>query len=391
MESPDDTRIALGDHEPDNLRGGVLDDALGRPKAAPRAPHSKRFAQSPDSYPSRQRLECGAFSTALGPRFMESHHDAGIAPGDPECAQIPLSRPSPTLSLLDGETAAVRGRFMQTRAARIVAVAVIGLALIGTVLAQRGRGSRRVMSEQPPPPVSPIDPQFKADVFTFARIQYDSAVTWYGTEKWRIDHPDAEWNLSFRLGQLTSMRVDASGRVLHLTDPALFDYPFVYIVEPGDLYFSEDEVKALRQYLLSGGFLMVDDFWGEREWENFYLEIKRVFPEREPQELPLDHPIFHSVFDLKEKPQIPNVGLGTQSQFPGHPAYGITWERPDARTPHYRALFDDRGRMMVVICHNTDLGDGWEQEGDNELYFREFSEKKAYPLGINILFYAMTH
>jgi hypothetical protein len=277
------------------------------------------------------------------------------------------------------------------RTARILGLVLLGGALAGTLFAQRSRSSRRVAPEQSPPPAWPIDPQFKADVFTFVRIQYDSSVTWFGRPKWAIDYQDADLNLSSRLQQLTSMKVDPSGRVLQLTDPALFDYPFIYIVEPGDLYFSDEEVKALRRYLLSGGFLMVDDFWGEREWENFYLEMKRVFPEREPQELRLDHPIFHCVFDLKEKPQIPNVGLGTQSQIPGHPYYGITWERPDARTPHFKALFDDRGRMMAIICHNTDLGDGWEREGENELYFREFSEKKAYPLGINILFYAMTH
>jgi hypothetical protein len=277
------------------------------------------------------------------------------------------------------------------RAARILTLVLLGLTLVGTLFAQRSRSSRRAPPERSPPPERPIDPQFKQDVFTFVRIQYDSSSTWYGYQKWTIDYPDADLNLSSRLQQLTSMKVDPSGRVLRLTDPELFDYPFIYIVEPGDLYFSEDEVKALRRYLLSGGFLMVDDFWGEREWENFYLEIKRVFPEREPEELRLDHPIFHCVFDLKEKPQIPNVGLGTQSLIPGHPAYGVTWERPDARPAHYKALFDDRGRMMAIICHNTDLGDGWEREGDNELYFREFSEKKAYPLGINILFYAMTH
>jgi hypothetical protein len=198
-------------------------------------------------------------------------------------------------------------------------------------------------------------------------------------------------NFSYRLQQLTALKVDPQGKVLRLTDPQLFDYPFIYIVEPGDLIFSEEEVRALRRYLLSGGFLMVDDFWGEAEWANFYEEIKRVFPDREPRELPLDHPIFHCVFDLKEKPQIPNVALGTQSRLSGHPNYGITWERSDARTPHYRAIRDDQERIMVLICHNTDLGDGWEREGENEIYFREFSEKHAYPLGINIVFYAMTH
>jgi hypothetical protein len=111
--------------------------------------------------------------------------------------------------------------------------------------------------------------------------------------------------------------------------------------------------------------------------------MKRVFPEREMQDLDISHPIFHSVFDLKEKPQMPaiNVWLAT----------GRTYERPDARDPEYRAFFDDKGRMMVIACHNTDLGDGWEREGEDARYFRTFSEKQAYPMAINIIFYAMSH
>jgi hypothetical protein len=269
------------------------------------------------------------------------------------------------------------------------------LLLALTLEAQRYGGGRRAPDPRGGAPDWQINPQFKHDVFTFVRIQYDDAGNRWsrrgGWGGWDTDYPDADLNLSFRLQQLTSMQVDPKGKILRLTDPTLFDYPFIYIVEPGDLLFSEEEVQALRRYLLSGGFLMVDDFWGEREYANFYQQIKRVFPNREPQELSLEHSIFHCVFDLKEKPQIPNVGLGTASRWPGHPDYGRTWERSDAREPHYRAISDDQGRIMVLICHNTDLGDGWEREGENEIYFREFSEKWAYPLGINIIFYAMTH
>ena len=241
------------------------------------------------------------------------------------------------------------------------------------------------------------DREFSHDVFTFVRIRYSSG---YGGRRsrggygrgsrgggsWATDYPDSDLNFSFRLHQLTSMEVNPDGLVLELTDPKLFNYPFIYIVEPGSLVFSEEEVKILRNYLLNGGFLMVDDFWGEDEWYNLYYEIKRVFPDREPIELRLDHPIFHAVFDLKEKPQIPSIGAAIQGR-----DYGITWEREDAQIPHYKAIYDDKGRMMAIICHNTDLGDGWEREGEDEWYFREFSEKKAYPLGINIVFYAMTH
>ena len=132
--------------------------------------------------------------------------------------------------------------------------------------------------------------------------------------------------------------------------------------------------------------MMVDDFWGEREWDNFYEQIKRVFPDREPKELDIDHPIFNCVFPLKSKPQIPSI-----HHWYAYQGTGITWERPDAETPHYKGIVDDKDRLMVVICHNTDLGDGWEREGDNIEYFREMSEPKAYPLGINIVFWAMTH
>ena len=224
--------------------------------------------------------------------------------------------------------------------------------------------------------------QFNKDVFTFARIQYSS--NGYGRRggKWRTDYPDADLNLSFRLKQLTSLEVDPDGVILRLTDPELFDYPFIYIIEPGDMFLSEAEVAALRKYLLKGGFLMVDDFWGESEWDNFYREMKRVFPEREPEEVPLEHEIFSIVYPIKEKPMVPSVH-----------AYmgGYRTERYDADEAHYRAIYDDEGRIMAFICHNTDLGDGWEREGVDEGYFREYSEKFCYPLGINIVTYAMTH
>jgi len=227
------------------------------------------------------------------------------------------------------------------------------------------------------------DPEFKEDVFTFVRIRYNSYRGW---GRWATDYPDSDLNFSYRLQQLTSLKVDPDGKVIELTDDALFDYPFIYLLEPGDLVFTDAEVQALRRYLLHGGFLMVDDFWGEAEWDNFYYEIKRVFPDREPTELPLDHPVFHCIYDLAKKPQIPSIGIALAGR-----GYGVTWERPDAKEVHYKGLFDDKGRMMAIICHNTDLGDGWEREGEDPWYFREFSEKWAYPLGINIVFYAMTH
>jgi hypothetical protein len=264
--------------------------------------------------------------------------------------------------------------------------------LAGGLFAQFGNGGYRVrppvdVTDRKGVPDWKIDPDFKDDLFTFVRVKWTST---RGFDIWSTDFPDAELNFSFRLQQLTSMKVNPQPKDLALTDEALFDYPFIYMLEVGSLEFTEEEVVALKRYLLNGGFLMVDDFWGEYAWENFHRQIKRVFPDakQEPQELPLDHEIFRCVYELKEKPQIPGIDDARSARLEGS---NRTWERWDAKEPHYKAIFDDKGRMMVIICHNTDLGDGWEREGEEEWYFHEFSEKKAYPLGINIVFYAMTH
>jgi len=217
------------------------------------------------------------------------------------------------------------------------------------------------------------------DVFTFVRIRYDS---YRGRYRWNTDYPDADLNISYRLQQLTSIKTDPNGKILQLTDPELFKYPFIYIIEPGGMTLSEAEVAALREYLLRGGFLMVDDFWGEAEWENFAFEFGRVFPDRPIEDIPLEHEIFNIVYKIKKKPLIPSV----------HAYQNGNWtERWDALEAHYRGVKDDNGRLMTVICHNTDLGDGWEQEGTDPGYFEEYSERYAYPLGINIVTYAMTH
>jgi hypothetical protein len=280
----------------------------------------------------------------------------------------------------------------------LAALPLLAVVASGVVLAQYPQWRQR----RTPPGVLPddragvpnwrVDERFKNDVFTFVRVEYDSH--WGGGRGrgwgggWATDWPDSDLNFSYRLQQLTSLKVNPDPITLRLTDARLFDYPFLYMIEPGRLLFSEEEVVALRRYLLNGGFLMVDDFWGDLEWENFYEQIKRVFPDREPEELPIEHKIFQCVYRLKEKPQVPSIHA-----WPG-PGSNVTWESGhggNTRDVHFRAIFDDKGRMMAIICHNTDLGDGWEREGEDADYFHEFSEKKSYPMGINIVTYAMTH
>lgn len=265
---------------------------------------------------------------------------------------------------------------------------VLLLVVAGTAFAQRGGGFRRRWGRSVPEtpdrgdlPTWEIAPRFKHDVFTFVRVKYET----YGYGGgWAVDYPDSDLNFPFRLHEMTSLQVNPNPKVLELTDDALFDYPFLYLIEPGGIHLDDSEVLGLRKYLLSGGFMMVDDFWGEDEWHGFYREFKRVFPDREPRELPLEHEIFHCVYDLKKKPQVPSIHSNWRN---GQTNDG----RWDANEPHYRGVFDDKGRMMMLICHNTDLGDGWEREAEDGEYFRMFSEKWSYPLGINIVTYAMTH
>jgi hypothetical protein len=276
-----------------------------------------------------------------------------------------------------------------------ISAALLVLVIASLSFAQwggRGRWRNRDVDDRAGVPMWENEPHVADDVFTFARVEYDS----YGGGRWgrrrggwATDYPDSDLNFSYRLQQLTSLKVNPNPVIVRLDDEKLFDYPFIYMIEPGALLFSDEEVATLRRYLLNGGFLMVDDFWGDYQYQNFYEQIKRVFPDREPQELPLEHEIIRCVYKLKERPQIPSIGTAMYGR-----GRGITWEPNhggDCKTVHYQGIFDDKGRMMVVICHNTDLGDGWEEEGVDEWYFREFAEKKSYPMGINIVTYAMTH
>jgi hypothetical protein len=280
----------------------------------------------------------------------------------------------------------MRGFRYRTLAIGVLLIAMCSMVVLAQQRGRRGRGGGFETTDRMGVPNWEVDKKFSKDVFTFVRIKYES----WGRGGWYIDYRDSELNFSLRLQQLTTLKVNPEPIVLELTDPQLFDYPFIYIIEPGSLMFSPEEVVALRRYLLNGGFLMVDDFWGDQQYENFHSQIRRVFPDREPAEVPLEHEIFHCVYDLKEKPQLPSIGHAQWGR-----STGEIWERTsdgsDNSVPHYRAIRDDAGRIMVFICHNTDLGDGWEREGEDPWYFEEFSVKKAYPLGINIVTYAMTH
>jgi hypothetical protein len=222
--------------------------------------------------------------------------------------------------------------------------------------------------------------RFPNKKFTFVRIQYDSPVGFHRSS-WATDYPEAELNLVALLGKLTNLDVSDPSRVMRLTDPEIMDQPVLYLSEPASWKIGDDEAAALRKYLEAGGFLFADDFWGEAEWEHVRTVMKRVLPDSEPVDLPLMHPLFRAVFSLEEKPQVPSIHTFVR---------GRTTEREDAPEAHYRAIFDDRKRMIALLCHNTDLADGWERAGLDAAYTRQMSVAKAFPMGVNILFFALT-
>lgn len=237
-------------------------------------------------------------------------------------------------------------------------------------------------------------PGFERDVFTFGRIRFKTPgrPAAFG---WLNDYPDADLNLSYRLHQLTSIEVDPDGRVLKLTDPDLFEFPFIFAAQPGGMALGDEEAAILRKYLLNGGVFLADDFWGARDWQRFESQMARVLPGRGWVELSIEHPLFHCVFDLKgpmNKLQSPSIHFWRRNYNPGDPSTPVSAYRgPGSEDMHVRAWLDDRQRIMILAFHNSDEGDGWEREGENEEYFHLFSEKRAYPLAINALFYLMTH
>jgi len=258
------------------------------------------------------------------------------------------------------------------------------------------RTARETVAHSTDTPTWTNEPGFDKDVFTFTRIIFKSSPGRPGRFGWINDYPDSDLNLSYRLQQLTSLKVDPDGRVLKLTDPALFSAPMIHMAKPGRMVLREEEALALRKYLFAGGTLMADDFWGADEWDNFEEQMKQVLPGRSWVELPMEHPLFHCVFDLKvpkNKLQVPFIRAGLSSLDPSSPNFGNTaqFAGEDMKEMHVRAWLDDRQRLMIITTHNTNNGDGWEREAEDEGYFREYSENRAYPLGINIIFYVMTH
>jgi hypothetical protein len=233
------------------------------------------------------------------------------------------------------------------------------------------RTAREVMPRtfQLPPWTNPLG--FEKDVFTFVRVIFDSDPSRPGDNffrrrsrrGWRIDFPDADLNFSYRLQQMTSLKVDSDGRVLRLTDPDLIDYPYIFMTHIERMALAESEASALGHYLLNGGVLLVNDFWGAPAWQNFVREMRQVIPGREWIELSMEHPIFHCIFDLRgpmSSLRVPTIHRWNRDYSPGNPSSNPTasCRGEGYETMHVRALLDDRKRIMVLAIHNSDVSDG---------------------------------
>ncbi len=225
------------------------------------------------------------------------------------------------------------------------------------------------------------------DEFTFLRVRYKSGGVNFRTrnyfgprwESWTVDYPTAEENFMRGLENWTTLNVADKAVSLSLTDLEFYRYPFAYIVEVGFMELSQLEADSLKEWLNRGGFLMVDDFHGPFEWQNFIEQMRKVFPERHIVDIPLEHPVFHCFYDFENLTQIP--GLGSWLNGRTHEKGGIN--------QRCMGMFDDAGRLMVLVIRNMDMGDAWEHTYDPR-YPPEYSAE-AYRLGINFVIYALTH
>jgi hypothetical protein len=225
--------------------------------------------------------------------------------------------------------------------------------------------------------------------FAFSRAFYTQVRRERLGHGWNTDYPDSDYNLTTRLSEVTlaPVRRDANGEpdhvVVRFTDSELLVHPFLFLSDAGTVGLSPEEAASLRLYLLKGGFLWVDDFWGESAWAHWQSEIAGVLPEYAIVDVAPEHPIFHVFFDVPGVPQVPSIQHWYRSG-------GETSEMgAESAEPHLRGIFDEHGRLLVLMSHNTDIADGWEREGESAEYFELFSIPKSYPLGINVVLHSL--
>jgi len=223
--------------------------------------------------------------------------------------------------------------------------------------------------------------QSKTDTnqIVFARLIYNGRIPGY-YKNWYTDYPKADRQLILGLKRLTNLNISEDERAVAINDPDLFRYPFIYTSEPEQMVLTDQDAAIMREYLARGGFWILDDFWGSFEWQLMEQQLKKILPNAEIKDIPRDHTIFHQFYDIDKIIQVPSLAYVYNG--------GITWEQ-DGFVPECKGVWDDHGRLMIVINHNTDLGDAYEH-ADNPQYPHRFSGY-AYRIAINFILYSLTH
>jgi hypothetical protein len=228
--------------------------------------------------------------------------------------------------------------------------------------------------------------------WTFARLMYPPVGRYYGGfqflgswkeggSNWTMDYPRSDRHFSEAVRRLTRVQTRSVEQPVDLDDHDVYDWPWLYGVEVGHWDLTDEQAKTMREFLLRGGFFMCDDFHGAIEWDVFKASMSKVFPDRPIVDLDSKTEIFHVIYDLDQRYQVPGA-LYLET--------GLTYEKGETgKTPHWRGIYDEKGRLMVAICHNMDLGDSWEH-ADNPEYPEKFSAL-GIRIGLNYLVYSMTH
>jgi uncharacterized protein DUF4159 len=221
--------------------------------------------------------------------------------------------------------------------------------------------------------------------FEYCRLRYQN-IRRARKSGWGDDYPQADFNLMVRLSELTKTRIsrwnsgDPGFANVTAMDPNLFQCPFLRMQNAANYDFTPDETGRMHDYLLKGGFLWIDDNW-DPDFEYIRPNLTRILPDAQIIDLPITHPIFSVVFRLDRLPQIPSLGSWLRT--------GQTSEIGPS-TVHYYGVFDDHGRLVVLVSMNSDVSDSWEREGDNQAYFEAFG-REGYAMGVNVAVWAMTH
>jgi hypothetical protein len=245
----------------------------------------------------------------------------------------------------------------------------------------------------------PLPPDYKEHTeWTFARLMFPPGplngyagrdADWHsGNSLWTQDFPRADRHFSLAVRRLTRIHAREAEQVVNFDEGDVYDWPWVYAVQVGEWGLTDKQGQALREYCLRGGFFMADDLHTQSEWNEFYTRIKKAFPDREVVEVPDADPINHTVYDTIDKVQIPGFAHTRKGYKDSVPVLGI-YNDVSGKGAHWRGIYDDKGRIMVAISYNSDVGDAWEY-ADESRYSSKFADQ-SIRLGVNYIVYAMSH